>query len=188
MRILKALDVPLRRSVRAGLWSGEEQCLCGSRAYVARHFADPVTMKLGPEHARLSGYFNLDNGSGRIRGVYLQQNDMAAPLFEAWLAPFAEYGVSATTILNTIGTDHLSFNQVGLPGFQFVQDPLDYDVNTHHSTVDDVGHVNQGDLMQAAAVMATAVYHAAQREERMPRVPLPKALPEKQALPEILQD
>jgi hypothetical protein len=188
MRILAALDLPLRRSVRAALWGEEEQCLCGSRGYVKKHFADPVTMALKPDHARLSGYFNLDNGSGRIRGVYLQQNDMAAPLFQAWLAPFAEFGVGATTVLNTTGTDHLSFTAVGLPGFQFVQDPLDYDVNTHHSNADHVGHVSEGDLMQAAAVMATAVYHAAQREERMPRVPLPRALPEKQALPAILRD
>lgn len=188
MRILKALEVPLRRSVRAALWGEEEQCLCGSRGYVRKHFADPETMQLGPDHARLSGYFNLDNGSGRIRGVYLQQNDMAAPLFAAWLAPFEELGVSAATIVNTISTDHLSFNAVGLPGFQFVQDPLDYDVNTHHSSVDDVSHVSEGDLMQAAAVMATAVYHAAQREQLMPRKPLPKALPPKGELPEVLRE
>ena len=131
-------------------------------------------MELKPAHAKLSAYFNLDNGSGKIRGVYLQQNDMARPIFEAWMAPFADLGVTAATIVNTSGTDHLSFNAVGLPGFQFVQDPLDYDLNTHHSIVDDVGHVSPGDLMQAAAVMATAVYHAAQREEMMPRKPLPR--------------
>ena len=188
MRILKALDVPLSRTVRAALWDGEEQCLCGSRGYVRAHFADPVSMALKSEHAKLSAYFNMDNGSGRIRGVYLQQNDMARPIFESWLAPFAEFGVTTTTLVNTTGTDHLSFNAVGLPGFQFVQDPLDYDLNTHHSNVDDVGHVLEGDLMQAAAVMATVVYHAAQRSERMPRKPLPGPLPPRGELPEILRD
>jgi Zn-dependent M28 family amino/carboxypeptidase len=178
----------MRRGVRAALWDGEEQGLWGSRMYVKNHFADPVTMALKPDHAKLSAYFNLDNGSGRIRGVYLQQNDMARPIFEAWMAPFAEFGATATTISNTTGTDHLSFNAVGLPGFQFVQDPLDYELNTHHSNVDTVGHALEGDLMQAAAVMATAVYHAAQREEMMPRAPLPEPLPPKRPLPEILRD
>ncbi|MGE0621659.1 MAG: M28 family peptidase [Pseudomonadales bacterium] len=188
MRILKTLGVPLQRTVRAALWDGEEQCLCGSRGYVRNHFADPVSMALKPGHGKLSAYFNLDNGSGRVRGVYLQGNDMARPIFEAWLAPFAEYGVSTLTLTNTIGTDHLSFNAVGLPGFQFVQDPLDYNLNTHHSNVDDVGHISEGDLMQAAAVVATAVYHTAQREEMMPRKPLPAPLPPKGPLPDELRD
>jgi carboxypeptidase Q len=188
MRILKALDLDMKRTVRAALWSGEEQCLCGSRGYVAQHFGDPVTMKLKPAHRKLSAYFNLDNGSGRIRGVYLQGNDMARPIFEAWLAPFADLGVTGgATITNTDGTDHLSFHDVGLPGFQFVQDPLDYELNTHHTNVDDVSHVREGDLMQAAAVMATAVYHAAVRDGMMPRPPLPAPLPPKQPLPEILR-
>jgi len=187
MRILKALNLPMRRSVRAALWDGEEQCLCGSRAYVARHFADPLDMQLKPAHEKLSAYFNLDNGGGKIRGVYLQQNDMARPIFDAWLQPFADLGVSTVTIINTTGTDHLSFNAVGLPGFNFVQDPLDYRLNTHHSNVDDVGHIIPGDLMQAAAVMATSVYLAATRADRMPRKPLPAALPAKNELPEILQ-
>lgn len=188
MRILATLDLPMRRTVRAALWDGEEQGLYGSRGYVKNHFADPVTMELKPEHGKLSAYFNLDNGSGRIRGVYLQQNDMARPIFEAWMKPFAEFGVTRTTIVNTTGTDHLSFNAVGLPGFQFVQDPLDYELNTHHSNVDHVGHVQEGDLMQAAAVMATAVYHAAVREEMMPRKRLPAPLPPRDPLPEILRD
>ena len=187
MRILRALNLPMRRSVRAALWDGEEQCFCGSRAYVAKHFADPVSMKLKPGHEKLSAYFNLDNGGGKIRGVYLQQNDMARPIFNAWLEPFDDLGVSTVTIINTTGTDHLPFNAVGLPGFNFVQDPLDYALNTHHSNVDDVGHIIPGDLMQAAAVMAASVYHAATREEMMPRKPLPAALPVKNELPEILQ-
>lgn len=187
MRILSTLKLPLRRTVRAALWDGEEQCLCGSRAYVAQHFADPLDMQLKPEHDKLSAYFNLDNGGGKIRGVYLQQNDMARPIFSALLEPFADLGVTTVTIVNTTGTDHLSFNAVGLPGFNFVQDPLDYALNTHHSNVDDVGHIIPGDLMQAAAVMAATVYHVAMREERMPRKSLPAALPEKNELPEILR-
>jgi hypothetical protein len=187
MRILEALHLDMKRSVRAALWDGEEQCLCGSRAYVVKHFAEPVTMTLQPDHANLSAYFNLDSGSGKIRGVWLQGNDMARPIFEAWLAPFADLGVASTTIINTDGTDHLSFDAVGLPAFTFVQDPLDYDVNTHHSNVDDVGHVIPGDLMQAAAVMAASVYHAANRAEMMPRKPLPAPLPPKKPLPAILQ-
>jgi len=187
MRILASLDLPMRRTVRAALWSGEEQCLCGSRYYVAKHYADPVTMQLKPEHALLSAYFNLDNGGGRIRGVYLQQNDMARPIFEAWLRPFADLGVSEVTIINTTGTDHLSFNQVGLPGFNFIQDPLDYELNTHHSNVDQTSHIIPGDLMQAAAVMAAAVYQAAVREDMMPRQPLPPPLPPRGELPDILK-
>ena len=112
--------------MRLALWSGEEQGLYGSRAYVKQHFADPVTMALRPEHAKVSAYFNLDNGTGKIRGVYLQDNDMARPLFEAWLAPFKDEGADTITLHNTGGTDHLSFDAVGLPGFQFIQDPLDY--------------------------------------------------------------
>jgi len=187
MRILRALNLPMRRTVRAALWDGEEQALLGSRAYVASHFADPITMQLKPGHKKLSAYFNLDSGGGKIRGVYLQQNDMARPIFDAWLEPFTDLGVTNVAIINTFGSDHLSFNAVGLPGFTFVQDPLDYYMNTHHSNVDDVGHLIPGDLMQAAAVVAASVYHAATREEMMPRKQLPSALPEKNELPEILR-
>jgi hypothetical protein len=177
MRILKALNLKLDRSVRIGLWSGEEEGLLGSRAYVKEHFGDPATMKLGPEHAKLSGYFNVDNGSGKIRGVYLQGNDMMRPLFEAWLKPFADLGVSTVSIRNTGGTDHLSFNDVGLPGFQFIQDPLDYDSRTHHSNMDVYDEVRAGDLMQASAVVASVVYQTANREDMLPRPPLPKPRP-----------
>lgn len=187
MRILKKLNLPMKRTVRAALWGEEETCFCGSRGYVRNHFADPVTMKLEPEHKKLSVYFNLDGGGGKIRGVYLQQNDMARPLLEGWLAPFADQGVDMFTITNTTGTDHLSFDAVGLPGFSFVQDPLDYYVNTHHSNADHVDHLIPGDLMQAAAVMATAVYHAANSDTMMPRKRLPKALPPKTRLPDILR-
>jgi Zn-dependent M28 family amino/carboxypeptidase len=187
MRILKKLNLPMKRTVRAALWGEEEKCFCGSRGYVVNHFAEPVTMKLKPEHEKLSVYFNLDNGGGKIRGIYLQQNDMARPILEDWLAPFADQGVDMFSITNTTGTDHLSFDAVGLPGFSFVQDPLDYELNTHHSNVDHVDHLIPGDLMQAAAVMATAVYHAANSDEMMPRKTLPAALPPKNKLPEILR-
>ncbi|MCU1258306.1 MAG: peptidase, partial [Bryobacterales bacterium] len=136
MRILKALDLKMARTVRIGLWSGEEQGLLGSRAYVKEHFADPADMKLKPEHAKLSGYFNLDNGGGRIRGVYVQDNDMMMPIFQAWLAPFRDLGATTLTIRNTGSTDHVAYDAVGLPGFQFIQDPLEYSTRTHHSNMD----------------------------------------------------
>ena len=177
MRILKALNLKLDRSVRIGLWSGEEEGLLGSRAYVKEHFGDRETMKISAEHAKLSGYFNVDNGSGKIRGVYLQGNDMMRPVFDAWLKPFADLGVSTISIRNTGGTDHLSFNDVGLPGFQFIQEPLEYNSRTHHSNMDVYDHIQGGDLMQAAAVVTSVIYHVANREEMLPRPPLPKPQP-----------
>jgi carboxypeptidase Q len=131
-------------------------------------------MKLTAAHAKLSGYFNLDNGSGKIRGVYLQGNDAMRPLFEQWLEPFHDLGVTAITIRNTSGTDHLSFDAVGLPGFQFIQDPLDYMTVTHHSSMDVYDHAIPGDLMQAAAVIASVVYDAAMRPDMLPRKALPR--------------
>lgn len=175
MRILKSLNVPLDRTVRIGLWSGEEQGLFGSRAYVKEHFADPKTMHVTAEHGKLSGYFNLDNGSGKIRGVYLQSHDAMRPIFESWLAPFRDLGVTTVSIRNTGGTDHLSFNAVGLPGFQFIQDPLDYGTITHHSDLDTYDHAVPEDLMQASAVIAAVVYEAANRKELLPRRTLPGA-------------
>ena len=177
MRILKALNVPMARTVRVGLWTGEEEGLLGSKAYVKAHFADPEDMKLKPEHAKLSGYFNLDNGTGKIRGVYLQGNDMMRPVFESWLAPFKDLGATTISIRNTGGTDHLSYDAVGLPGFQFVQDPVEYSTRTHHSNMDVFDRLQAGDLMQAAAVMATMVYETAIRDEMLPRKQLPKAQP-----------
>ena len=179
MRILKSLNLRLDRTVRLALWSGEEQGLQGSRAYVRDRFADPVTMKLKPGHAGLSGYFNLDNGSGKIRGVYLQGNDLMRPIFAAWFAPFADLGVTAITIRDTGSTDHKPFDTVGLPGFQFIQDPLRYTGGTHHSDLDGADEVRAGDLMQAAAVVASTVYHAANRADLLPREPLPPPLPPK---------
>ncbi len=177
MRILKTLNLKLDRSVRMGLWGGEEEGLLGSRAYVKEHFAERETMKLNPEHAKLSGYFNVDNGSGKIRGIYLQSNDMMRPVFDAWLKPFADLGASTVSIRNTGGTDHQSFTDVGLPGFQFIQEPLEYDSRTHHSNMDVYDHVQGGDLMQAAAIVTSLVYHAANRDDMLPRPPLPKAQP-----------
>ena len=177
MRILKALELKMDRTVRIALWSGEEQGLLGSKAYVKEHFGDPETMKLTAAHAKLSGYLNLDNGSGKIRGVYLQDNDAMRPVFEAWLAPFRDQGVTTVSIRNTGGTDHLSFDAVGLPGFQFIQDPLEYNTLTHHSQMDTLDHIQAADLMQAAAVMANVVYQAANRAELLPRKALPKAPP-----------
>jgi len=180
-RILKTLGLSMDRTVRLALWSGEEQALYGSRAYVKEHFGDPVTMALKPEHAKLAGYFNVDNGTGKIRGVYLQGNDMVRPIFDAWLAPFHDLGATALSIRNTSGTDHLSFDGVGLPGFQFIQDPLDYDTRTHHSSLDVYDHLQPADLMQASAVLASFVYDAATRAEKLPRKPLPKPLPPRKA-------
>jgi Zn-dependent M28 family amino/carboxypeptidase len=177
MRILKMLNLRLDRTVRLALWSGEEQGLLGSRAYVTEHFAAREDMKLKPEHARLDAYFNVDNGSGKIRGIYLQGNDAMRPIFEAWLKPFQDLGATTISIRNTGGTDHLSFDAVGLPGFQFIQDPLEYDSRTHHSNMDVYDRVQRADMMQMAAVVASFVYNAANRDEMLPRKPLPKAQP-----------
>jgi carboxypeptidase Q len=182
-RILKALKLPMDRTVRMALWSGEEQGLLGSIGYVKTHFGDPVSMALKPEHAKLAAYFNLDNGTGKIRGVYLQGNDMARPIFEQWLVPFHDQGASTVTIRDTGGTDHQSFDGVGLPGFQFIQDPLDYSTRTHHSSLDTYDHLQAADLMQASAILAWFVYQAATRPELLPRKPLPKPLPPKKVLP-----
>ncbi len=173
MRILKTLHLKLDRTVRLGLWSGEEQGIYGSRAYVKATFGDAATMELKPAHAKFSGYFNDDNGTGKIRGVYLQGNDAMRPVFEAWLAPFRDLGVTTVSIRNTDGTDHLSFDQVGLPGFQFIQDDVEYERITHHSNMDVYDHAVPADLMQAAAVIASVVYHAANRPELLPRKELP---------------
>jgi len=179
LRILKSLNLTMDRTVRLALWSGEEEALYGSRGYVKKHFADPVTMKLMPEHSKISGYFNIDNGTGKIRGVYLQGNDMMRPIFESWFSPFKDLGVTTLTIRNTSGTDHLSFDAVGIPGFQFIQDPDDYGTRTHHSSIDVYDHAQSADLMQASAVLASVVYNTANRSELLPRKPLPKPLPPK---------
>jgi Zn-dependent M28 family amino/carboxypeptidase len=173
---LKTLNLPLKRTVRIGLWSGEEQGLYGSKAYVSKHFADRKTMNCSEEHAAFDAYLNLDNGSGKIRGVYLQGNDAARPLFERYISPFRDMDASSITLKNTGGTDHLSFDAVGLPGFQFIQDPLDYGTVTHHSDADTYSHAVPEDMMQAAAIIATVVYDIANSDEKFPRKELPKPL------------
>jgi len=174
MRILQATGLPLRRTVRIALWTGEEQGLLGSRAYVTTHFGDRRTMALEPDHAGLSGYFNVDNGTGLLRGVYLQGNEAIAPVFEAWMEPFANLGMTTLSIRNTGGTDHLAFDAVGLPGFQFIQDPVEYGSRTHHTNMDVYERVQASDMMKNAVIIASFVYHAANRDELLPRKPLPK--------------
>ncbi|MBS1858871.1 MAG: M20/M25/M40 family metallo-hydrolase [Acidobacteria bacterium] len=177
MRILKSLNLNMDRTVRMALWSGEEQGLLGSRAYVKEHFADPATMKPTAEHAKIAGYFNIDNGTGKIRGIYLQGNDMVRPIFEQWLAPFHDLGASTVTARNTGGTDHQSFDAVGLPGFQFIQDTMDYGTLTHHSNMDTYDRLSATDLMQISAIETGFVYLTAVRPEMLPRKPLPPPQP-----------
>jgi carboxypeptidase Q len=174
MRLLKTSGVKLRRTVRIGLWGGEEQGLLGSKAYIKEHYGDPATMQLKPEHAKFAGYFNLDNGTGAIRGVYLQGNEAVAPIFQAWMEPFKNLGMTTLAIRNTGGTDHLSYDAVGLPGFQFIQDDVEYDSRTHHSNMDTYERVQANDMMRNAVIVASFVYNAANRDEKLPRKPLPK--------------
>ena len=177
MRILKQSGLPLRRTVRIGLWGGEEQGLIGSRQYVTETFADRATMAVKPAHAKFAGYFNVDNGTGAIRGVYLQGNEMVAPIFEAWMKPFSNLGMTSLTIRNTGGTDHQAFDAVGLPGFQFIQDPVEYNTRTHHSNMDFYERVQEEDMRKNAVIVASFVYNAANRDQLLPRKPMPKPLP-----------
>ena len=176
MRILKATGLQPKRTIRIALWSGEEQGLHGSRNYVTNHFADRSDMKLKPEHSKFSGYFNIDNGTGRIRGIYLQGNDAVRPIFEKWFEPFKDMIDNTTiTIRNTGGTDHLSFDGVGLPGFQFIQDPIEYSTRTHHTNMDTYERLVEEDLRQMSVIVAAFVYHTAMRDQKLPRKPLPEA-------------
>jgi carboxypeptidase Q len=192
VRILKAIGIAPKRTIRIALWSGEEEGLLGSRAYAAQHFATrpeppederdlpsalrrsrgPLTLK--PEQAKVSGYFNLDNGTGKVRGVYLQENAAVRPIFEQWIEPLKDLGVTTLTMNNTGGTDHLSFDDVGIPGFQFIQDEIQYSALTHHTNYDVYERLSRDDLAQAAVVMATFVWEAANRPEMLPRKPLSK--------------
>ncbi len=192
MRILNALQVKPRRTIRIGLWTGEEQGMFGSIGYVKQHFgfvplstapdqvklpewlrkpAGPLVLK--PDQQKISGYFNVDNGSGKILGVYLQENIAEAPIFAQWIEPLKDLGVTAISVRNTEGTDHESFAAVGIPGFQFIQDKLDYATRTHHSNMDTYERLQPGDLAQAATVEAIFVYNAAMRDQMLPRKPLP---------------
>jgi len=177
VRILKAIGVKPRRTIRIVLWSGEEQGLLGSRAYVKKHFGDKNTMKLRPEHDKVSAYFNLDNGGGRVRGIYLQGNEALRPLFQSWLQPFADSGATTVTIRNTGSTDHISFDEVGIPAFQFIQDGLEYGTRTHHTNMDTYDRASKYDLMQASTILAAFVYHTAMLDEKLPRKPLPVVTP-----------
>jgi hypothetical protein len=177
MRILKSLNLKMDRTVRMALWDAEEEGLLGSAAYVKEHFADPTVMKPTAEHEKLAAYFNIDNGGGKLRGVYTQGNDMVAPIFEKWLEPFHDLGAATVTNRNTGGTDHLSFDAVGLPGFQFIQDSLDYNSLVHHSNMDVYDRIQRNDAMQMAAIEAAFVYNAATRTEKLPRKPLPAPRP-----------
>jgi len=192
MRILTTLQVKPRRTIRVGLWTGEEQGEYGSYGYVKQHFGGvplstapdqlklpewirkpggPVQLK--PDQQKISGYFNVDNGSGKIRGVYLQENAAIAPVFAQWIEPLKDLGVTTLTMRNTGGTDHEAFDAVGIPGFQFIQDPLDYDSRSHHSNMDTYERLSQQDLAQAAVVEAIFVYNTAMRDQMLPRKPLP---------------
>jgi carboxypeptidase Q len=177
VRILKATGLQPKRTIRIALWSGEEEGLLGSRGYVKNHFADPADMILKTEHSKISAYYNLDNGSGKIRGIYLQGNQAARAIFEQWLIPFHDLGAATVTISNTGGTDHQSFDAVGIPGFQFIQDPLEYDTRTHHTNMDTYDHLVPEDLKQAATIIASFVYNTAQADQKIPRKELPKPRP-----------
>jgi Zn-dependent M28 family amino/carboxypeptidase len=177
MRILKATGLKMRRTVRIALWTGEEQGLLGAAASVKEHFADRRTMQLKPDHSRLSAYYNLDNGTGAIRGVYLEGNEALAPIFQKWMAPFANVGMKTLAVRGTRGTDHTSFDAVGLPGFQFIQDPIEYSTRTHHSNLDLFERIQASDLIQNAAIVASFVYHTANRDDLLPRKPLPSPQP-----------
>jgi carboxypeptidase Q len=193
VRILKALNLQPRRTIRIALWSGEEQGLLGSRGYVEQHFgkletpqptpqatppgaaegqpaprpapAPPARLTTKPEYEKLSAYFNLDNGTGRIRGVYMQGNELVRPYFRQWLAPFADLGAQTLTLANTGSTDHVSFDTIGLPGFQFIQDTIEYNTRTHHSTQDTYERIQPDDVKQAAVIMAAFVYQTAMLDE-----------------------
>ena len=204
VRILRAVDVQPRRTIRIALWSGEEQGLLGSRAYVAKHFGYSTNLAAnrtasdggdsssdeqptgrtrrsrrageqkiihGPDYDRLSAYFNIDNGGGKIRGIYLQGNEACRPIFRRWLGPFADLGAETITASNTGGTDHQSFDGIGLPGFQFIQDGLDYWTLTHHSNMDVLDRIVPEDLKQASVIMAAFLYQAAMADEKLPRKP-----------------
>lgn len=190
MRIIKTLGLQPRRTIRIGLWGGEEQGLLGSRAYVRKHFGEREGGGMSfmggagggniitkAEHAKFSVYFNHDNGTGKLRGVYMQGNEAARPVLQAWLAPFASMGASTLTLSNTGGTDHLAYDAVGLPGFQFIQDPVEYDTRTHHSNMDVYDRVQEDDMKQAAVIMAAFAYNAAMRDAMFPRKPLPAPRP-----------
>ncbi|WP_339877860.1 M20/M25/M40 family metallo-hydrolase [uncultured Algoriphagus sp.] len=175
VRILKATGLQPKRTVRIALWGGEEQGLHGSRGYVKNHFGDRETMELTPEHEKISAYYNIDNGTGKVRGIYLQGNAAVEPIFNEWFMPLDDIVEDRTiTISNTGGTDHQSFDALSIPGFQFIQDPIEYRTRTHHTNMDTFERLELDDLKQMAVVIASFVYNTAQRDEMLPRKELPK--------------
>ena len=175
LRILKAVGAKPRRTIRVGLWGAEEQGLLGSRAYVREHFGDPSTMVLKPAHEKLSVYFNSDNGTGRVRGIWLQSNTEAEPIFRQWIEPLKDLGVTAIGPRSVTSTDHVSFDAIGLPAFQLMVDRLEYGSRTHHSNMDTFDRVQADDMIQQATVVAVFAYNAAMRDAKLPRKPLPAA-------------
>ena len=173
MRILKAIGVKPRRTIRIALWGAEEQGLLGARAYVREHYADAATMELKPAHEKISVYFNSDNGTGRVRGIWLQSNEAVKPIFASWIEPLRDLGVVALGPRSVASTDHSAFDQVGIPAFQFMVDRLEYNSRTHHSNMDTFDRVQKDDMIQQATVIAVFAYHAAMRDEKLPRKPLP---------------
>jgi carboxypeptidase Q len=170
LRILKNLDVAPRRTIRVALWGGEEQGLNGSRGYVEKYLADSKTKEHKPDFDKFAAYFNMDNGSGKYRGIYIQENDMVRPIFEEWLKPFADMGATTITIRNTGGTDHQSFDAIGLPAFQFIQDELEYD-RGYHTVMDTYERLSMDDLRQNAIITASFAYNAAMRDSKLPGKP-----------------
>jgi carboxypeptidase Q len=177
VRILKTVGAKPRRTIRIALWSSEEEGDLGSAGYVKNHFADRNDMVLKPEHDKVSAYYNIDNGTGKIRGVFQQANEKVGPIFAQWLEPFHDLGATTVTILNTTSTDHESFDNVGIPGFQFIQDDIDYFARTWHTNQDTYDKIIPADMMQMATIVASFVYNTAQRDEMLPRKPLPAARP-----------
>ena len=175
LRILKSLEVAPRRTIRIALWGGEEQGLNGSRGYVENYLVDATTKEHKPDYDKFAAYFNMDNGSGKYRGIYLQGNEMVRPIFEEWLKPFADMGASTVTIRNTSGTDHLSFDAVGLPGFQFIQDEIEYG-RGYHTVMDTYERLVMADLKQNAIITASFVYNAAMRNAKLPGKPVIKTI------------
>jgi len=173
VRIIKAVGLKPKRTIRIALWGGEEQGLHGSRNYVKNHFGDPETMVLTAQQEKISAYYNIDNGTGRIRGIYMQGNKKVEPIFKSWFTPFEDIMENTTlTVRNTGGTDHLAFDAVGIPGFQFIQDPIEYWSRTHHTNMDSYERLMIDDLKQMAVIVASFVYNTAQREAKIPRKPL----------------
>ena len=204
VRILKAIGVKPKRTIRVGLWGGEEQGYHGSFQYVIDHLAtrpenpkddlkymEPYAkaygqfpIKVKPDHKRFSAYFNLDNGGGKIRGIYAQGNAAVVPIFKAWFEPFHDLGAKTVSVNNTGGTDHEPFDEVGLPAFQFIQDGLDYGSRLHHTQLDSFGNAYEKNLKQSAVIIASFLYHAAMRDEKLPREPMPRPVAEDEEIEE----